>query len=167
MAAAARRNWRNKESMRTPLSFTISRKARARSPTRHGGLRTQVGSPVSGNRPQGKLEGWILAQNDRGRPHPRSRRRWPRMRARKILPSEWVIQQGIARISDDGGEFVATPSRRSACPSNITPESDVMRPPSKAAVIFLRPTAGKRNGERISFNMAGVALDSDAREGSV
>ncbi len=53
-----------------------------------------------------------------------------------------------------------------ACPSNITPESDVMRPPSKAAVIFLRPTAGNENGRRLSSIMAGVA-SMRWREGSV
>src|ERR1700674_4550735 len=50
----------------------------------------------------------------------------------------------------------ATPSRRSACPSNITPQPEVMRPPSKAAVIFLRPTAGNENGRRLSSIMAAV-----------
>src|SRR3954466_2724667 len=49
------------------------------------------------------------------------------------------------------------PSRRSAWASNITPPSELIRPPSKAAVIFLRQTAGKQNGRRLSSVMAGVA----------
>src|SRR3954469_22172050 len=49
------------------------------------------------------------------------------------------------------------PSRCSAWASNITPPSELIRPPSKAAVIFLRQTAGKQNGRRLSSVMAGVA----------
>src|SRR5205807_6321559 len=39
----------------------------------------------------------------------------------------------------------------------MTPPSELIRPPSKAAVIFLRSTAGKQNGRRLSSVMAGVA----------
>ena len=35
--------------------------------------------------------------------------------------------------------------------------SEVIRPPSKAAVIFLRPMAGKPNASIVSSGMAGVA----------
>src|SRR5712692_10008066 len=49
------------------------------------------------------------------------------------------------------------PSRRSAWASNMTPPSELIRPPSKAAVIFLRRMAGKQNGRRLSSVMAGVA----------
>src|ERR1700687_5748502 len=80
-----------------------------------------------------------------------------RMRARKILPSEWVISKGLRGSAMTAASLSASPSRRSACPSNITPEPDVMLPPSKAAVIFLRPTAGNENGRRISSIMADVA----------
>src|SRR6266849_1648666 len=48
------------------------------------------------------------------------------------------------------------PSRRSAWASNMTPPSELIRPPSKAAVIFLRRMAGKQNGRRLSSVMAGV-----------
>src|SRR3954471_9236876 len=51
------------------------------------------------------------------------------------------------------------PRRRSAAASSITPPSDVMRPPSNAAVTFLRATAGKWNGSRLSSDMAGVARE--------
>jgi hypothetical protein len=43
----------------------------------------------------------------------------------------------------------------------MTPPSELMRPPSKAAVTWRRETAGKVNGRRVSSDMAGVAL-SDA-----
>src|SRR5258708_25115947 len=46
------------------------------------------------------------------------------------------------------------PSRRSAWASNMTPPSELIRPPSKSAVIFLRQTAGKQNGRRLSSGMA-------------
>src|SRR3981081_194678 len=49
------------------------------------------------------------------------------------------------------------PSRRSAWASSMTPPSELIRPPSKAAVIFLRWTTGKQNGRRLSSIMAGVA----------
>src|ERR1019366_9367132 len=78
-----------------------------------------------------------------------------RMRARKRRPSEWVISNGLRGSAMPAASLSATPSRRSACPSNITPESEVMRPPSNAAVIFLRPTAGNENGRRLSSIMAG------------
>src|SRR5262249_57880148 len=46
--------------------------------------------------------------------------------------------------------------RRSACARTITPPSEVIRPPSNAAVIFLPATAGKANGRTLSLVMAGV-----------
>src|ERR1700746_3267778 len=39
----------------------------------------------------------------------------------------------------------------------MTPPSELIRPPSKAAVIFLRWTTGKQNGRRLSSVMGGVA----------
>src|SRR6266436_6327577 len=44
-----------------------------------------------------------------------------------------------------------------ACLVGMTPPSELIRPPSKAAVIFLRWTTGKQNGRRLSSVMAGVA----------
>jgi hypothetical protein len=41
----------------------------------------------------------------------------------------------------------------------MIPASEVMRPPSKAAVIFLARTAGKENGSSVSSIMAGVARE--------
>ena len=51
----------------------------------------------------------------------------------------------------------AIPNCRSTALSSMTPPSDVMRPPSKAAVSFLRPMAGKWNGKVVPTGMAGVA----------
>jgi hypothetical protein len=47
--------------------------------------------------------------------------------------------------------------RRSANANSITPPSELMRPPSNAAVIFLRRTDGNENGSRLASIMAGVA----------
>ena len=74
-------------------------------------------------------------------------------------------QQRIASIGDDRASLSDNPRRRSACPSNTTPASDVMRPPSKAAVIFLRSTAGNENGRRLLSVMADMAW-MRLREGS-
>ena len=49
------------------------------------------------------------------------------------------------------------PIRRAAAARSITPPSDDSRPPSKAAVIFLPPTAGKVKGSIVTSVMAGVA----------
>src|SRR5712671_3378975 len=45
----------------------------------------------------------------------------------------------------------------------MTPPSELIRPPSKAAVIFLRWTTGKQNGRRLSSVMAGVACLDPAK----
>src|SRR5947208_15377561 len=51
----------------------------------------------------------------------------------------------------------ATLRRRSASASSITPASEDNRPPSNAAVTFLRETLGKLNVSWLSSVMAGVA----------
>ena len=67
-------------------------------------------------------------------------------------------QQRIARIGDERCEPVGeTKIDFSTWASSITPPSEVMRPPSNAAVTFLRSTAGKLRGSRLSSTMAGVA----------
>ena len=63
----------------------------------------------------------------------------------------------IAPIGDEARQPLGDPSRRSAWDRSITPPSDDKRPPSKAAVIFLRPTAGNGNVAVVSSGMAGVA----------
>jgi hypothetical protein len=48
----------------------------------------------------------------------------------------------------------------------MTPPSDVMRPPSNAALTFFRATLGKSNGRSVSSLMVGVAHPG-SRTGSV
>jgi hypothetical protein len=56
-----------------------------------------------------------------------------------------------------GASLSAIPKVFSNAASKITPPSEVTRPPSNAAETFLRSTAGKLNGSRVSSSMAGVA----------
>ena len=58
----------------------------------------------------------------------------------------------------------ARPSRRSAARSSTSPPSDEIDPPAKSAVTFLRCTAGRSNGRRVSSVMAGVALSLPRRK---
>ena len=44
-----------------------------------------------------------------------------------------------------------------------SPPSELIRPPSNPAVIFLRPTDGSENGSKLSLIMAGVAASDSAR----
>src|SRR5215472_940323 len=80
-----------------------------------------------------------------------------KMRARRISGSRWVTRSGSRPSGITRASRSAMPSRRSAWASRMTPPSELIRPPSKAAVIFLRRTAGKQNGRRLSSLMAGVA----------
>ncbi len=66
-------------------------------------------------------------------------------------------QQGIARIGDDGRELARHAQSTLGLPQQHHAGVEVMRPPSNAAVIFLRQTAGNENGRRLSSSMAGVA----------
>lgn len=69
--------------------------------------------------------------------------------------SRWVTQSGsrpsgIARASRS-----AMPSRRSTWASSITPPSELIRPPSKAAAIFLRWTAGETERQKVIVGHGG------------
>jgi hypothetical protein len=69
----------------------------------------------------------------------------------------------IAPIGDLGSQSISDAQRRSAKANSITPPSQLMRPPSNAAVIFLRSTEmGSENGSRLSSIMAGVAASDSA-----
>jgi hypothetical protein len=68
-----------------------------------------------------------------------------------------VTNSGLRGSAISDANRCAIPMPRSAAASSITPPSEVMRPPSNAAVTFLRPTAGKPNGLIVSSDMAGVA----------
>ena len=62
------------------------------------------------------------------------------------------------RPQDRGQRMVSRAgSRRSASASSATPPSEVMRPLSKAALTFLRPTLGRSNRRPVSSSMVGVA----------
>src|SRR5215468_1260854 len=78
------------------------------------------------------------------------------MRARRICGSRCTNRRGSRGSAITAASFSAIASRRSACARTITPPSEVIRPPSNAAVIFLLATAGKANGRNLSLVMAGV-----------
>jgi hypothetical protein len=80
-----------------------------------------------------------------------------KMRARRMSAMAWVTRSGSRGSQITAASLSANPRRRSAAASTITPPSDVMRPSSNAAVIFLPRMAGNENGSSISSVMAGVA----------
>jgi len=63
----------------------------------------------------------------------------------------------IAAVRDHRGEPFGEAQPPLRLGEQITPPSEESRPPSKAAVTFLRPMAGKQNGSKLSSVMAGVA----------
>jgi hypothetical protein len=84
------------------------------------------------------------------------------MRARKMSASRWVTRAGSRLSAISAASLSAMPIRRSASANSITPPSELMRPPSNAAVTFLRCTDGSANGSRLSSVMAGVAESDSA-----
>jgi hypothetical protein len=70
---------------------------------------------------------------------------------------------GSRRSVTSAASLSAMPIRRSANANSITPPSELMRPPSNAAVSFLRSTDGSENGSRLLSIMAGVAASDSAR----
>ncbi len=76
-----------------------------------------------------------------------------------VLASRWaegVSPSSIAAITRRAD--APRPSRRSASRRSSRPPSDEMAPPSKFADTFLRQTAGRSKGRKLSSAMAGVAL---------
>src|SRR4051794_34275387 len=69
----------------------------------------------------------------------------------------WLSQHRLARRSERREIQLLQALSRTGLIGHITPPSEVRRPPSKAAVTFLRPTAGNQNGSIVSSCMAGVA----------
>ncbi len=108
--------------------------------------------PVSGSRPQASLNpGSPPAGRGRRRLH--SRRRWRRCEHAGCREADGMTRSasrssGITRASRS-----AMPSRRSAWAKSITPPSDVIRPPSKAALTFFRATGGRSKGRGISSSI--------------
>jgi hypothetical protein len=83
------------------------------------------------------------------------------MRARKILPSEWVISR-IARIGDDGGEFV-----RHSEPAFSLPQQHHARirrdaPAVESGGNLLAANGWKREWEKAIFNHGGCGFDAVA-----
>src|SRR5512132_2636811 len=60
---------------------------------------------------------------------------------------------GIALVGITAARWSAMPSRRSASARSITPPSEVIRPPSKVALAFLRAIAGRSKGSRVSIGV--------------
>ena len=73
-------------------------------------------------------------------------------------------QQRIARVAHQRRKFGGDPDRLLTAPSSSTPPSEVIRPPSNAAVTLCR-TDGRENGSRVSSIMAGVAASDPAEIG--
>ena len=114
-----------------------------------------------GCRPQASAERRVAAQARRGRcAHPRSRQAMASTRARRIEASEWVTRAGPRGSAMRAAMRSTMPIRRSASASSATPPSEVMRPPSKAALTFLRPTLGRleqKTGGAVIHGVAGGA----------
>jgi len=64
--------------------------------------------------------------------------------------------QRITWISDHRRKLVGDREPPFGLREKLTPPSEVIRPPSNAAVIFLRATAGKANGGNLWLVVAGV-----------
>jgi hypothetical protein len=69
-----------------------------------------------------------------------------------------IMSASVDREHRESSAPISRQSRRSAIASSMTPPSDVSRPPSKAAVIYLGETAGNENVRRLLSIMAGGAL---------
>src|SRR5258705_3596295 len=69
-----------------------------------------------------------------------------------------LTRAGLRGSAIKGASVCAMPMRRSAAASSMTPPSEVMRPPSNAAVSFLRAPAGKPHRPILSSDLAGVAM---------
>jgi hypothetical protein len=79
-------------------------------------------------------------------------------RARRMSSSVWITRAGSRGSAMQAASRAQIPIARSACASSRTPPSDVSRPPSNAAVTFLRPTAGNEIGARYHRIPGGCGL---------
>ena len=113
-------------------------------------------TPLSGSRPQASLSAGSVRRLSRSSassyPHAMAK-----IRARRMSGKGWMVRAGSRGSGITAASFSAMPSRRSAAARSITPPSELMRPPSKAAMTFLRDTAGKEKGSSVLCVMAGVA----------
>ena len=130
---------------------------------RHGRLRAEIAATV-GQAPTGELESGIGAQmieiiailvSAGDREHTRT----------YDVGDAMADERRVSRIGNNGCELRGDAERLLNGGSSMTPPSEVMRLPSKAAVIFLRWTDGSENGSRVSSVMAGVAASDSAAVG--
>ena len=77
------------------------------------------------------------------------------MRARRMSATLWVTNSGLRGSAINPARVLAIPMLRSAAASRSTPPSYVIRPPSKAAVTFLRPTDGESERQEHIFGHGG------------
>src|SRR5207344_3082286 len=85
------------------------------------------------------------------------------MRALSTSATVCVMCEGSRRSAIRAASVSETLRRRSASASNITPLSEDNRPPSNAAVTFLRETDGRLKLSWLSSDMAGVGSEAGAR----
>ena len=113
--------------------------------------------PLSGARPTASLNSGSARRSSQS-----SASSYPQaianMRNRSMAGSVWTVRAGSRHSRMQPASVSARPSRRSAARSSTSPPSDEIDPPAKSAVTFLRCTAGRSNGRRLSSVMAGVAL---------
>src|SRR5271165_4123812 len=72
-------------------------------------------------------------------------------------------QAWVAGFGHDRRERIDQAKRRSA-PSSRMPPSELISPPSKAAVTFFRRTLGSENGRSVSSSLAGMAASVRVQE---
>ncbi|WP_165848654.1 hypothetical protein [Mesorhizobium delmotii] len=65
-----------------------------------------------------------------------------------------LVDCGVFGLRELCGRNIGSGFHFVLIPKSMTPPSEVMRPPSNAAVIFLRPMAGKESGSNVSSAMA-------------
>ena len=69
----------------------------------------------------------------------------------------WAMRERSRRSGRQRARRSATPKRRSAIDSSITPPSEESRPPSNAAVTFLPSTAGNEKSGIVTSVMVAMA----------
>ena len=113
-------------------------------------------SPLSGRRPQASLKAGSLRRSSRSSAsgYPQA---MAKTRARRMSAIEWVIRSGSRWSGMIAANVSIRPSRLSAPAKSKTPPSELIRPPSNAAVIFFWQILGKANGRRVSSSVAGMA----------
>ena len=80
-----------------------------------------------------------------------------KMRARRMSDIECVIRSGSRWSGMIAANVSIRPSFLSAPAKSKTPPSELIRPPSNAAVTFLRQILGRENGRSVSSSVAGMA----------